>query len=143
MTESIDEKLARRSARDPETGCLRWTGSHNPKGYGQVVYLGAQRIVHRLAYERAYGPIPDGLDVDHVRDRGCAYRDCIEPTHLEAVTHAENVARSTITHCKQGHEFTPENTYRRVNAKGYTVRSCRTCRRAWKRAWTARQGATS
>lgn len=49
--------------------------------------------VHRLAYEVAVGAIPDGYVIDHVRERGCRFRDCIEPRHLEAVTQAENVAR--------------------------------------------------
>lgn len=107
-------------------GCWLWTGCLNSKGYGQFNH----RAAHRVAYERCIGPIPDGLEIDHVRARGCEHRNCVNPAHLEAVSHWENVMRGdTIaakrraqTHCIHGHEFTPENTY--IWRGG---RSCRAC----------------
>jgi hypothetical protein len=114
--------------RNEETGCLLYLGSINPvSGYG---YL-SHRPAHRIAYEEAYGPIPSGLTIDHVYARGCRYKNCIEPSHLEAVSRAENnrraaVVRTRRTHCKQGHELSGRNL--RVRHKGsYLERICRRC----------------
>src|SRR5688500_16398222 len=94
-----------------ENGCRRWIQGHIPKGYGQITVDKKSRFVHRVDYELWVGPIPEGLEIDHVRANGCRYRDCIEPSHLEAVTHHENILRKPQpTHCPQGHEYTPENT---------------------------------
>src|SRR3954467_1668548 len=88
--------------RDP-SGCLRWQGPHSPTGYGRL----GRRYAHRVAWEREVGPIPNGLSVDHVRDRGCVWRDCVEVTHLEPITQAENLRRAAraITSCPAGHEY--------------------------------------
>src|ERR1017187_10429938 len=110
-------------ARSVETpsGCWAWTGYINARGYGQVRHQRRLRRGHRLAYILAKGPISDGFEIDHL----CRQRDCVNPPHLEAVTHQENCRRYTrlITHCPQGHEYTPENT--KIPADGY--RDCRTC----------------
>lgn len=73
-------------------------------------------------YEAFVGPIPDGLQIDHL----CRVRHCVNPAHLEPVTIAENVRRGAAaqTHCKYGHEYTPENTV--IHHGG---RECRTCNR--------------
>lgn len=86
---------------------------------------------HRVAYELTRGPIPAGMEIDHL----CRVRSCVNPDHLEAVTRGENLRRGrgktgAQTHCKRGHELTPENTYRYVNRRGYVCRHCRQCRRA-------------
>jgi hypothetical protein len=104
--------------RDQETGCLLYQGHIQVNGYGKIGNRGA----HRVAYEEVYGPIPASYVIDHVWDRGCRYKHCIEPTHLEAVTTAENLRRErarrlTNTHCKDGHAY--EDMPGR--------RSCRTC----------------
>jgi hypothetical protein len=80
------ERLLAKSERDEETGCLRWTGVHTPKGYGRIRVAGRDRFVHQVAHEVWIGPIPSGMEVDHVAAVGCAHRDCIEPRHLESVT---------------------------------------------------------
>lgn len=121
---TIEERLIARSVRDPESGCLRWIGVRNHKGYGQIHVGGSNIGAHRAAYEAWVGPIPDGHEIDHVRARGCVHRDCIEPAHLEAVTHIENVRRSMRDSCPSGHEYTKANT--RIRPCDGT-RACRAC----------------
>lgn len=78
---------------------------------------------HRWAWEERNGKIPPGLVIDHL----CNNPPCVNPAHMRVTTHKENRARVTkITHCKNGHEFTPENTYQ---ARGQRV--CRACHRDW------------
>ena len=110
--------------------CWLWRGFVDPGGYGHIWYSGRPWRAHRVAYELYVGPIPEGLQLDHL----CRVRHCVNPAHLEPVTFQENIRRSPIainrihaakTHCIRGHEFTPENT--RLNSKGY--RACRTCKR--------------
>lgn len=133
----LEQRLIAKSAKHAETGCLRWTGAHNAKGYGYIHALGKTQSVHRVAYELWVGRIPDGMEVDHVHSRGCRFRDCIEPTHLEAVTRDENLRRRvSSTHCPQGHEYVDENTGY-VNLQGTPWRVCRECKRSRMRAWKA------
>lgn len=91
--QALADKLIARCVR-AETGCLRWTGAHTPTGYGHIRIDWKTRPVHKVAHELWIGPVPDGYDIDHVYEKGCRYRDCIEPSHLEAVTHATNVLRA-------------------------------------------------
>jgi len=125
----LDEWLIQKAV--PDGMCLRWPGDLNSNGYGLIRVDGVKRGVHRVAYEVLVGPIPDGYEIDHVWSRGCRFRDCIEPSHLEAVTREENVRRMTQkrTHCGRGHEFSEANTAWRV-VKGVRTNSriCRTCR---------------
>lgn len=142
---TVAEKIVSNHEVSPE-GCWRWTGAHRAGGYA-VIWDGERtRQAHRVAYEVAIGPIPEGLQIDHVKARGCAHRDCVNPAHLEAVTCQENLRRGDgpsaraqrQTHCIHGHEFTPENT--RFDDRGY--RTCRTCaRERWRRAGQRRTAA--
>lgn len=118
---------------EPTTsGCRRWQGAHNERGWGKYHGTGA----HRMAYRLFIGDIPDGMTIDHVKDRGCEYRDCMTVEHMEPVTVKENVLRgdgptarhARKTHCDHGHEFTPENTYAYLK-DGNPARGCRECRR--------------
>lgn len=135
INEEVEARLLADSERDEDTGCLRWRGSVSPKGYGRMTVDGRSVAVHRLAHRVWIGPIPQGLEIDHVAARGCRHRDCIEPAHLEAVTHAENLRRrvnvpqSKITHCPMGHPYDEANTSWIVTADGYDARRCRQCRR--------------
>lgn len=72
------------------TPCHVWTKWLTPLGYGRDMVDGKLVYAHRDAYIRAYGPIPPGLEIDHL----CSVRACVRPDHLEAVTHWENVRRA-------------------------------------------------
>lgn len=128
----VIDRLMFRTIVDPD-GCWLWQGSTNGKGYGHIRSdMGGPIVaVHRVAYEHHHGPIPAGLEIDHL----CKVRNCVRPDHLEAVTHAENVARTDrrATHCKHGHPFSPDNT--KLDKRG--MQTCRTCGRERMRAWRA------
>lgn len=76
-----------------ENGCWLWTGATSPQGYGRFnagLREDARNVLaHRWSYEHHVGPIPDGLDLDHL----CRVRHCVNPEHLEPVTRQENVQR--------------------------------------------------
>lgn len=114
---------------EPMSGCWLWTAASLGGGrYGCIGWKGRVRPSHRVAYEQLVSPIPAGLECDHL----CRTTLCVNPDHIEPVTHAENVRRGHLgkaareaTHCKHGHPFDVENTG--VNKAG--KRFCRTCSR--------------
>ena len=79
--------------KDGPGGCWLWTGLLYPHGYAQFTVAGRNVSGHRWSYEHHFGPIPEGLSIDHVHARGCRHRHCVNPDHLEAVTQAENNRR--------------------------------------------------
>jgi hypothetical protein len=124
MGRTVADKLALNSYSDGD--CVRWARAHTTKGYGHLVVDGQRKYVHRLSYEVHIGPIPDGLELDHVVAKGCRFRDCIRPDHHEPVTHADNTRRrtgATEQHCGRGHAWVPESTTMRGRK-----RECQRCR---------------
>ena len=119
-----------------EGGCWEWQAGKFTTGYGQFGLDKKQRTAHRVSYELANGPIPDGLLVRHA----CDNPGCVNPAHLLLGTHKDNTwdmilrGRSTLrpnpgrrprkTHCKRGHELVYENL--RVK-NGVRVRGCKLC----------------
>lgn len=112
---------------DKSPGCWNWTAAKDRDGYGvwSVRQNGKikQYRVHRVALMGTPNGLDESLTVDHL----CKNKTCLNPEHLEQVSLAENVKRSTSfngskTHCKNGHEFTVENT--RITA---TRRFCKKC----------------
>ena len=72
-----------------DNGCHVWTGPADRFGYGLIWIDGQLRAAHRVSYEHFVGPIPNGLEIDHL----CRVPACVNPKHLEPVTHQENVLR--------------------------------------------------
>ncbi len=110
------------------SGCKLWTAQITPDGYGRFSVDGRKVYVHRWIYEHEIGPIPEGLELDHL----CRNRACVEVSHLEPVAHRENTLRGVgpsaqnarKTHCPRRHEYTSENTY---TSKAGGRRHCRMC----------------
>ncbi|MGL4255763.1 MAG: HNH endonuclease signature motif containing protein [Microbacterium sp.] len=118
--------------RVDKTGpCWIWLGHIDSKGYGRITtWRNGTIFAHRLAYELVNGPIPEGLQIDHL----CRIPACVNPDHLEPVTGRENTLRGVgptaenarKTSCKRGHPFDAENTCIRSDGR----RVCIACRRA-------------
>lgn len=131
-------------------GCREWAAGCDRDGYPTITIDGQKRTVYKWLYEHVKGPVPAGLELDHVchdKDtcvggKACRHRKCINVDHLEAVPHAENMRRSVgnrekdKTHCPSGHPYNAENT--QLN-NGRRV--CRTCARASVRAYRQRKAA--
>ena len=86
----VAERLESQRHIDETTGCWSWTGAGHGNGYAAITILGRRAYVHRVSHELYIGPIPEGMDVDHL----CFNRLCFNPAHLEAVTRAENLRRA-------------------------------------------------
>ena len=112
-----------------DDGCWEWGGSRHFLGYGEFRWAGRKGKAHRFAYEWFVGAIPTGLELDHL----CRERSCVNPDHLEAVTHRENVLRGEglaaknilKTHCPRGHPYLGDNIRRTpANPRGRFCRQC-------------------
>jgi hypothetical protein len=85
---SIEYRI-RHKTRTNDAGCWVWLGLKSPDGYGRTAVGGRDVHTHRAVYECLVGPIPDGLQLDHL----CRNRACCNPAHLEPVTQIENIRR--------------------------------------------------
>ena len=119
-------------------GCWPWLGSRSKEGYGKCDRLYGSSFAHRCAYAYAHGAMPDGLVVHH----RCGNPACVRPGHLELQSNSEHVRnhKAPGNRCKHGHEFTPENTYIAVDAKGREHRLCRACGAQRARAYRRERG---
>ena len=135
---TVTERLAAGLERKPN-GCLEWTKSTNRNGYGLIGFDGKCRLAHRVAWELANGPIPDGLNVLHHCDNPpcCDTEKCLFlGTQADNVADMEAKGRGRFgqyqrerTHCKAGHKFSGSNL--RMSPRG--TRICMECRRTRQR----------
>ena len=125
MAKTTIQRFEEKYIPEPNSGCWLWLGALTHNGYAVLSIGGKTERAHRWAYASAHGPIPPDMELDHL----CRVRCCVNPSHLEVVTSAENGKRSPFkgskTHCVRGHEFTDKNTYWRKEGR----RNCLECRR--------------
>jgi hypothetical protein len=128
MSATID-KVVDRVVLDP-SGCWLFEGGTSG-GYGTVQGDGQRtQYAHRITYQHFVGMIPEGRELDHL----CRTPRCVNPWHLEPVTHRENMLRgqnacadhARKTHCKSGHPLSGDNLRIRKTPYG-TGRVCITC----------------
>ena len=125
-----------------DSGCWEWSGSRFPNGYGRVqrkLPSGRRELyAHRFIYSLMVGPIPDDQELDHL----CHNRPCVNPSHLEAVSHQENRVRALwkenglpqSLYCSKGHELAAVGTYTWGSS-----RVCRACRKSFDAGYRARR----
>lgn len=113
-----------------DNGCWLWTCTLNNRGYARMGMYKRLVLMHRWAYLLFIGPIPQDLELDHL----CSTPRCVNPDHLEPVTHEVNNSRGNSisanharkTHCPQGHLYSEENTYSRPSKLSRECRICKT-----------------
>ena len=137
---SLSDRLWAKVSRPSEAECWQWMAAKNRHGYGIINsggHTGRALLAHRVAYLLTNGDVPEGMELDHL----CRVRSCVNPAHLEPVTHKENLNRSdasmhpeavrrrSLRICPSGHPYDAENTY--IRANGW--RACRECQRVRRR----------
>lgn len=135
--ERMRAALLRNTSPEPNSGCWLWMGGVGPTGYGYMT--GGKKhhhiAVHIASYELFKGRVPAGMEIDHK----CRVRCCVNPDHLQTLTHADNVRRGidvgghvsrvqkAKTHCPYGHPYSGDN----LAISKYGSRQCRECWRFW------------
>jgi hypothetical protein len=155
--QSIIEQFMKFVSPEPNSGCWLWTGAAGGNGYGFYKAKGIGMVAHRWAYTLLRGPIPTGLELDHL----CRVRYCVNPAHLEPVTRSENARRgmtgrdpgaaerlrngieairrkwAAVAHCSRGHAFDEINTLWR--GKDKRQRDCKECAKLRQHEFHARK----
>lgn len=129
----LPPRIASKIRVDLLTGCWLWVRYCDPAGYGRVYWDKRADRAHIVVYRLLVGPVPAGLELDHVKERGCRWRCCCNPAHLEPVTHRVNLLRGDTStaewagreECPQGHPLEPGNLVKRPRGG----RECATCNR--------------
>ena len=144
--EFLPARFAEKIGDTTPGGCWQWTGAIHRTGYG-VAHENHRKqwVAHRLVYTILVGNVPCGLQLDHVLERGCIRRDCVNPNHLEIVTGMENLLRGSgfpatnarKTHCVNGHALEGSNL--KPSSNGWRV--CRECGNAVSREYQRRKRA--
>lgn len=142
----VPEPLAQRIHRltDQSGECWLWLGRLNRRGYGHMTVAKRTCLAHRVSYETFVGPIPEGLEIDHL----CRITRCVNPSHLEAVTPSVNMRRAMAAtgqiagkriggkqlgeSCRNGHVIDEDNTYWHRG-----LRECLTCHSEWNRLYAS------
>ncbi len=123
---SAKEQIKSGVVINPDTECWEWQRFVDRYGYGMVGRSNKTHRAHRVSYEAFRGVIPEGLTVDHL----CMNRRCVNPDHLECVTHVDNTKRAAAARrkeeCSHGHPLSGDNLYVYKNR-----RFCRTCNRIY------------
>jgi len=114
--------------------CWEWTGATDRDGY-PIFDTGIGRYAHRFAYWLFNGPLDSGLELDHT----CRNRACVNPLHLEQVTHAENMKRAMPDECRHGHPLSGPNLTIYTEPGGRVRRRCKKCSAAATRRYQQRK----
>lgn len=115
---------------EAQGACVVWTGGTRKDGYGQVTWHGEKVLAHRLAFFLRLGRWPESDLLRHLCNNPTCVLHAVEGTRSENMLDAVAAGvhpQARKTHCKNGHEFTSENTYRYRGG-----RQCRACARVWK-----------
>lgn len=128
----LPDFIAEKIQFEPMSGCWLWSGYGNGHGYGSIQYNSIRWLAHRLVYSIMVGDIGSFYCCHK-----CDNTYCVNPGHIFLGTAKQNVADSIskkrfkikVNRCKNGHEYTPENTYyfKPVN-RGNLSKFCRKCR---------------
>ena len=125
------DRAERHILRLVDVDCWFWIGALNQRGYGSIGIVGGKAksaLAHRAIYGALRGPVNDTLDIDHL----CRNPQCVNPDHLEPVTHWINIRRGLIatkTHCYKNHPLSGDNVRILTWPNGWTKRQCRICER--------------
>ena len=142
------ERFEAKYEPEPMSGCWLWLAARDKHGYGVFSVRHRSILAHRFAYQHYGGVTEVPLELDHL----CRVTSCVNPAHLESVTHAQNVLRgrgpdaarlrfSTMTRCSRGHLLSVDNT-RYSKRRQYVIRQCRICIRAHKKRYREIAAAT-
>lgn len=107
-----EERFERYTIPEPNSGCILWIGTSNPKGYGRMWVEGKRMYPHRYAWERDKGAIPKGLVIDHL----CHTPPCVNVEHLRVANKSEN-AINVQTPRRAGASGEPNVTWDKAREK--------------------------